>query len=146
MYSIPSGAMLAATPGPPVPVPMVRGKLAAGFPSPADDFVVKRHDINELLITHPQATFFWQVSGQSMRDAGIADGDILVVNRALKPRHGSIVVAQVDGEFTVKTLFKRADRVKLVPANPTFPEITFREDQQLIICGVVTAAITRFPA
>lgn len=81
-----------------------------------------------------------------MIDAGIRDGDILVVNRALKPKHGSIVVAQVDGDFTVKTLFKRADRIKLVPANPTFPEIVFREGQQLIICGVVTAAITRFPS
>lgn len=125
-------------------LPFVEGRLSAGFPSPADDFLVKRHDLNELLITHPQATFFWQVSGQSMKDAGIGDGDILVVNRALKPRHGSIVVAQVDGDFTVKTLHKRADRLKLVPANPTFPEITFREGQQLIICGVVTAAITRF--
>ena len=125
-------------------LPMVQGKVPAGFPSPADDFAVKRHDLNELLITHPQATFFWQVSGHSMKDAGVYDGDILIVNRALRPRHGDIVVAQVDGDFTVKTLHKRADRVKLVPANPTFPEITFREGQQLIICGVVTATIKRF--
>lgn len=144
MYSIPANALLAANAPAPLRIPTIQGKLPAGFPSPADDYLVKRHDLNELLITHPQATFFWQVSGHSMRDAGIADGDILVVNRALKPRHGCIVVAQVDGEFTVKTLFKRADRIKLVPANPTFPEILFREGQQLVICGVVTAAITRF--
>jgi DNA polymerase V len=123
---------------------MVEGRLAAGFPSPADDFAVKDLDLNDLLVTHPLATFFWQVSGLSMMNAGIHDGDILVVNRALRPKHGHIVVAQVDGEFTVKTLHKRADRVKLVPANPTFPEIVFREGQQLIICGVVTAAIKRF--
>lgn len=135
MNSIPATALLAA---------LTPDAVAAGFASPADDFLVKRHDLNELLIKHPQATFFWQVSGQSMREVGIDDGDILVVDRALKPRHGCIVVAQVEGDFTVKTLHKRADRVKLVPANPTFPEIIFREGQQLIICGVVTAAIKRF--
>ena len=125
-------------------LPMVEGKIPAGFPSPADDFATKRHDLNELLISHPLATFFWQVSGDSMREAGIFDSDILVVNRALRPAHRSIVVAQVDGEFTVKFLHKRADRVKLVPANPTFPEIIFKEGQQLIICGVVTSSIKRF--
>lgn len=143
MNSIPADAVSAAL-GAKLLLPLIDGKIPAGFPSPADDFLVKRHDLNELLITHPQATFFWQVSGHSMREAGIEDGAILVVNRALKPRHRCIVVAQVDGDFTVKTLHKRADRIKLVPANPTFPEITFREGQQLIICGVVTAAIMRF--
>lgn len=143
MNSISADAVSAAL-GAKLLLPLIDGKIPAGFPSPADDFLVKRHDLNELLITHPQATFFWQVSGHSMREAGIEDGAILVVNRALKPRHGCIVVAQVDGDFTVKTLHKRADRIKLVPANPTFPEITFREGQQLIICGVVTAAIMRF--
>lgn len=125
-------------------LPLVEGKIPAGFPSPADDFATKRHDLNDLLITHPLATFFWQVSGESMRDAGIFDNDILIVNRALRPAHRNIVVAQVDGDFTVKFFHKRADRVKLVPANPTFPEIIFREGQQLIICGVVTATIKRF--
>lgn len=106
---------------------MVEGKIPAGFPSPGDDFATKRHDLNELLITHPLATFFWQVSGGSMREAGIFDSDILVVNRALQPAHRSTVVAQVDGEFSVKFLHKRADRVKLVPANPTFPESSSRK-------------------
>ena len=138
-------ALLAAVdPLPLVLLPVVQGRLPAGFPSPADDFAVKRHDLNELLITHPAATFMWQVSGQSMIDAGIFDGDVLVVNRALTPAHKDIVVAQVDGEFTVKYLHKRADRVKLVPANPTFPTITFRDGQQLIVVGVVTATIKRF--
>lgn len=125
-------------------LPIVEGRVRAGFPSPADDFAVNRHDLNELLITHPLATFFWQVSGQSMREAGIDDGDILVVNRALTPVHGHIVVAQVDGDFTVKKLHSRAGKIKLIPANPTFPELTFKEGQQLIICGVVTSAIKRF--
>ena len=125
-------------------LPMMEGRLPAGFPSPADDFAMKRLDLNELLITHPLATFFWQVSGKSMVEAGIDDGDILVVNRALRPRHRDIVVAQVDGGFTVKYLDRRADRVKLVPANPTYPEIVLKEGQELVICGVVTSAVKRF--
>ena len=76
MNSIPASALLAGLTPEAMLVPFVQGKLAAGFPSPADDFLVKRHDLNELLIKHPQATFFWQVSGQSMRGAGIDDGDI----------------------------------------------------------------------
>jgi DNA polymerase V len=125
-------------------LPIVASSLQAGFPSPADDFAVKRHDLNELLITHPQATFFWRVSGKSMVEAGIDDGDLLIVNRALKPAHNNIVVAQVDNDFTVKYLHKRNGRIKLVAANPTFPDLTFKDGQELVICGVVTCTIKRF--
>ncbi len=128
-----------------IPLPMAATHLPAGFPSPAEDFSVRRHDLNELLITHPLATFLWKVSGTSMVDAGIFDGDIVVVNRALTPVHKDVVVAEVDGEFTIKHLYKRLGRVKLVPANPTFPEITFKDGQELRICGVVTSTIKRFP-
>ncbi|RYE45574.1 MAG: translesion error-prone DNA polymerase V autoproteolytic subunit [Hyphomicrobiales bacterium] len=144
MYSIPPSSLWASTEPVARRLPVVEGRLRAGFPSPADDFAIKRQDLNDLLITHPLATFYWQVSGQSMVDAGIGDGDLLVVNRAITPVHKHIVVAQVDGDFTVKHLYKRSGRVKLTTANPTFPEITFKEGQQLIICGVVTAAIKRF--
>jgi DNA polymerase V len=121
---------------------MVQGTIRAGFPSPADDFAVKRQDLNDLLITHPQATFFWRVRGTSMLGAGITDGDILIVNRALTPLHGDIVVAEVDNDFTVKYLHKRNGRVKLKAADATFPDITFEKDgQQLVIVGVVTATI-----
>ena len=144
MSSVPPRALLAAISSIRLPLPLVQTKLQAGFPSPADDFLVKRHDLNELLITHPVATFFWKVAGKSMEGAGIDDGDLIVVNRALTPQHGNIVVAQVDGDFTVKYLHKRNGRVKLVPANPTFPEITFKDGQTLIICGVVTCTIKRF--
>ncbi|WP_354005108.1 LexA family protein [Ramlibacter cellulosilyticus] len=130
--------------GAPLPLPMVQGTVRAGFPSPADDFAEKRHDLNDLLITHPAATFFWRVRGTSMHGAGVADGDILVVNRALDPVHGDIVVAEVDNDFTVKYLHRRAGRVKLVAADPTFPDIVPREGQVLTICGVVTAAIRKF--
>jgi DNA polymerase V len=123
---------------------MVQGTVRAGFPSPADDFAVKRHDLNDLLITHPAATFFWRVRGTSMGGAGIADGDILVVNRALQPVHGDIVVAEIDNDFTVKYLHRRGGKVKLVAADPTFPDIVPREGQTLAICGVVTGAIKKF--
>lgn len=123
---------------------MVQGTVRAGFPSPADDFAEKRHDLNELLVTHPAATFFWRVRGTSMHAAGIGDGDILVVNRALDPVHGDIVVAEVDNDFTVKYLHRRGSRVKLVAADPTFPDIVPREGQTLTICGVVTSAIKKF--
>jgi DNA polymerase V len=140
----PAAAIWAVIDAPRVFLPIVQTSLQAGFPSPADDFAVKRHDLNELLITHPQATFFWRVSGKSMVEAGIDDGDLLVVNRALTPEHRSIVVAQVDNDFTVKYLHKRNGRVKLTAANPTFPDITFKDGQQLTICGVVTCTIKRF--
>lgn len=125
-------------------LPLAGCAVAAGFPSPADDFLVKRIDLTAELITHPQATFLLRVSGESMRDAGIFDGDMLVVNKAIKPRHGHVVVAVVDGEFTVKFLHQRAGRVKLKPANPTFPEIVPRDGQTVEVWGVVTASIKRF--
>ena len=127
-----------------VPIPLLPGFVRAGFPSPAEDFAVKRHDLNELLITHPAATFFWQARGTSMIQAGILDGDILVVNRALVPRHGHIVVAEVDNDFTVKYLHKRSGQVSLRAADPTFPAILLRDGQTMRVCGVVTAAIRRF--
>jgi len=130
--------------GPALRLPMVQGTIRAGFPSPADDFAVKRNDLNELLITHPAATFFWRVRGTSMLGAGIADGDILIVNRALNPLHGDIVVAEIDNDFTVKYLHRRAGKVKLVAADPTFPDILLREGQTLSICGVVTGAVKKF--
>lgn len=121
------------------------GSVRAGFPSPADDFAARRIDLTEQLITHPQATFLLQARGTSMVNAGIYDGDMLVVNRALKPRHGQVVVAVVDGgDYTVKTLYQRAGRVKLQAANVTVPDIVPREGQTLEIWGVVTWGLRRF--
>lgn len=127
-------------------LPLAGDKVRAGFPSPAEDFTDKRIDLTRELVTHPQATFLIRVSGDSMRDAGIFDGDMLVVNKAIKPRHGQVVVAVVDGEFTVKNLYQRAGRVKLRAANATYPDITPKEGQTLEVWGVVTASIKRFPA
>ena len=125
-------------------LPFLSWRPPAGFPSPADDYDHARLSLDELLITHPLATFFFQVSGRSMEGAGIFDRDLVIVNRALRPVHGSIVLAQVDNDFTVKYLHVKRGRVELVPANPTFPTLQPGEAQQLVVCGVVTAAIKRF--
>lgn len=118
--------------------------MAAGFPSPADDFAGKRLDIASLLIEHSQATFLLRVAGPSMREYGIDDGDIILVDRALGARHGSIVVAVLDNEFTVKVLHNAGGCFKLRPGNPSYPDIVPKEDQELEIWGVVTSCIKRF--
>lgn len=116
----------------------------AGFPSPAEDLGAKRIDLSEILVAHPQATFLVRVCGVCMREAGIFDGDVLVVDRAIKPRHGHIVVAVVDGEFAVRQLYQRGGRTKLQAANPTYPDIEPREGQVVEVWGVVTSSIKRF--
>lgn len=131
--------------GAPVALSLV-GEVQAGFPSPAEDFAARRIDLTEQLVTHPQATFMLRARGVSMVDAGIGDGDMLVVDRAIKPRHGHVVVAVVDGEFTVKTLFDRAGRVKLRAANVTYPDIVPSDGQTIEIWGVVTWCLKRLPA
>ena len=121
-------------------------RVCAGFPSPAEDLGAQRIDLTQVLITHPQATFLLRARGHSMMQAGIFDNDIMVVNRAVTPRHKHIVVAVVDGEFTVKRLYQLGGRVKLQAANPTFPDIVPHDDQLLEVWGVVTACIKQFPA
>lgn len=125
-------------------LPIAAGFIHAGFPSPAEDFEVNRLDIAQILIQHPQSTYFWRARGISMRDKGIDDGDLLVVDRALRPQHGHIVVATVDGEFTLKELFLRSGRMRLKAANPTFPDIIPKDGQTIEIWGVVTSGIKRF--
>lgn len=125
-------------------LPIAAGFIHAGFPSPAEDFEVNRLDLTQILIQHPQSTYFWRARGISMRDKGIDDGDLLVVDRAVRPRHGHIVVAAVDGEFTVKELFQRSGRMRLKAANPTFPDIIPKDGQTIEIWGVVTSGIKRF--
>lgn len=125
-------------------LPIAAGFIHAGFPSPAEDFEVNRLDLTKILIQHPQSTYYWRARGISMRDKGIDDGDLLVVDRALRPVNGHIVVAIVDGEFTVKELSQRLGRMRLKAANPTFPDIVPKEGQTIEIWGVVTSSIKRF--
>ena len=130
---------------PPTWVMQLRETVQAGFPSPADDLGAQRIDLTKVLIVHPQATYFLRASGHSMIEAGIFDNDIMVVDRAIKPRHNHIVLAIVDGDFTVKRLLQRAGRIKLKAENPTFPDILPKEGQIIEIWGVVTTSITQFP-
>ena len=114
--------------------------VAAGFPSPADDYATKSIDLNAALIKNPQATFLMRVAGSSMRDAG-DDGDVVLVDRALRPIHGSVIIAVVDGEFTCKRLHKRGGIIKLQAANPIFPDIVPADGQTIELWGVVTKVI-----
>jgi DNA polymerase V len=121
-------------------------RVAAGFPSPAEDHAVQRVDLMSQLIKHPQATFLLRVRGESMKDAGIFDNDVVLVDRAIPPRSGHIVIAMVDGEFVCKTLWQRAGRMKLKAANVTFPDINPADGQTVEIWGVVVASIKQFKA
>ena len=123
---------------------LIINRVCAGFPSPAEDLGAHRIDLTQVLVVHPQATYFLRARGHSMVEAGIFDNDILVVDRAIKPRHNHIVVAVVDGDFTVKRLYQRAGYIKLKAANPTFPDIVPRDGQTLEVRGVVTSSIKQF--
>lgn len=124
-----------------LPLPIFLANVQAGFPSPAEDYLDKTLDLNELLITHPAATFFVRVAGDSMRDAGISSGDILVVDRAVSPAEGSIVVAILNGEFTVKRLRKKGEKILLAPENPSYPMMEVKEGADFQVWGVVTYVI-----
>lgn len=122
-------------------VPLASGNVQAGFPSPAEDHLEKSLDLNEHLVRNPAATFFVRVEGDSMRDAGIHGGDILVVDRSLSPADKQIVVAMLDGDFTVKRMRRKNGRVFLEAENDAFPLIEISENQDLVIWGVVTFII-----
>lgn len=134
-----------ALPNPPALArPIYSGKVTAGqsrFPSPAQDYEQKFLDLNDRYITNPPATFFFQVKGDSMIGAGIHDGATVIVDRALKPKSSSIVIADVDGEWMVKRLYKRGNVVKLFSENPDHAPIVLAEGQELVIFGVVTYVI-----
>lgn len=134
-----------AMPNPcPMPRPIYSGKILAGqsrFPSPAQDYEQKTLDLNDRFIANPPATFFFTVKGDSMVGAGIFDGATLIVDRALKPKSSSIVIADVDGEWMVKRLYKRSGVIKLLSENPLNAPIVLEEGQELVIFGVVTYVI-----
>jgi len=134
-----------ALPNPPALTrPIYSGKVSAGqsrFPSPAQDYEQKFLDLNERYISNPPATFFFEVKGNSMEGAGIFEGDTVIVDRAVKPKSSSIVIAAVDGEWMVKRLYKRGNVVKLLSEHPDHAPITFSEGQELTIFGVVTYVI-----
>lgn len=124
--------------------PLFTSVVRAGFPSPADDHLERDLDLHELLITHPAATYYVRLSGDSMKDAGLYDGDILVVDRSLEPAHGNIVVAVVDGEFTVKRLYRKGGQIQLKPENALYPPIVITQESNLVVWGVVTGSVRQF--
>lgn len=128
----------------PMSVMELETPVHAGFPSPAEDFQAKRIDVLERLVKHPQATYSMSVRGRSMEGVGIFDGDVVLVDRAVKPAHGQIVVAVVDNEFTCKQLWLRGGRLKLKAASPTFADIVPTEGQTVEVWGVVIASIKQF--
>jgi DNA polymerase V len=123
--------------------PLFLSRVPAGFPSPADDYIEGALDLNEHLIAHREATFFVRVKGHSMTGAGIADGDLLVVDRSLDVASGDIVVAAIDGELTVKRLWQRGGRVRLIAENPAYAPIELKDGQELAVWGVVTSIVRR---
>ena len=129
---------------PPLSLPLLGHRVAAGFPSPADDYLESRIDINELLIQNPPATFIARVSGDSMRNAGIHDGDFVVVNRAAEWKNGCIVVAIIHQEFTLKRIKRIGDKVFLVPENPQFSPIAITADSDCEIWGCVTGSFRSY--
>ena len=127
-----------------LPLPLYTSRIAAGFPSPADDHLEAPLDLNEHLVKHPAATFVVRVDGDSMTGAGIYNGDLLVVDRSLDAKSGSVVVAVVNGEMTVKRLLIDRKRIRLVPENPAYKPIEIREVSDLVIWGVVAHVIRSY--
>ncbi|WP_279450567.1 translesion error-prone DNA polymerase V autoproteolytic subunit [Aeromonas hydrophila] len=134
MYAVPDLDALA------LEIPLYLSPAACGFPSPAQDYVEQTIDLNQVCIQHPAATFYVRASGYSMVGEGIHDGDLLVIDRAVKASHGAVVLACLDGEFTVKKL-QETPIPALLPSNPDFQPIYLQEGQELEIFGVVTFVI-----
>lgn len=123
-------------------LPLYATKVSAGFPSPAEDYISARLDLNEYLIKHPASTFLVRATGTSMINAGIHENDILIVDRSLTPVHGKIVIVAIDGQLTVKKLHKKKNgKYILMAENPNYPPIEIKEDQETFIWGVVTQVL-----
>lgn len=121
----------------PIEIPLAESGVHAGFPSPADDFLESMLDLNSLVIRHPEATFFARVEGDSMRDEGIVEGDILVVDKAVEPYDGCLAVSYIDGEFTLKRVRIEPEKILLIPANPKYKTIEISADNEFAVWGVV---------
>ena len=125
-----------------IQIPFFGSQIPAGFPSPADDYLEMSLDLNEHLIRNPSSTFFARVTGSSMINSGIYDGDIVIIDKSLQPKNDSILVCIIDGEFTIKR-FKKADgnTAYLMPDNPNFKPIKVDQNNDFTIWGVVTYTI-----
>lgn len=127
-----------------LPIPLVSAGISAGFPSPASDFIDLKIDLNKYLIQQPSATFFARVKGDSMKDEGIQDEDLLVIDRSIEPIDGKIAVCFIDGDFTVKKIKLEKGTCWLMPANDNYQPIKVTSENELMIWGVVTHVIKSF--
>jgi DNA polymerase V len=125
-------------------LPVLSAGISAGFPSPAMDFIDLTIDMNKHLIKHPSSTFYGRVKGVSMKNVGIYDGDLLVIDKQISPSNDKIAVCYIDGEFTVKRIKIENDCVWLIPENETYQSIKVTEDNDFIIWGIVTHVIKSF--
>lgn len=125
-------------------LPLLLNRVPAGFPSPADEYAETALDLNTYLIRNKTATFFFRVIGDSMTGANIHDGDLLVVDRSIEPKHGHIVLAVINNEYTVKRLYSLNGVIELHAENPAYAPIRFQEHDELQVWGVVTGAVSRF--
>lgn len=141
MHPLPASFLFPAKSPKVLALPLFTAKVAAGFPSPADDYVEKTLDLNELLVQKPAATFFVRAQGESMLGAGIHPDDILVVDRSIDPVPGKIVICALNGELVVKRLKHQAGKWLLASENPYYPDIPLREELEMVIWGVVTHVI-----
>ncbi len=125
-------------------LPVISAGISAGFPSPALDFIDLTIDMNRHLIKHPSATFYGRVKGHSMKDAGIFDGDLLVIDKSLEPKNDKIAVCFIDGEFTVKRIKIENDCCWLIPENSDFQPLKVTAENDFLIWGIVTHVIKAF--
>jgi DNA polymerase V len=125
-------------------LPVVSEGISAGFPSPALDFVDLTIDLNKHLIKHPSATFYGRVKGESLKNAGISDGDLLVIDRSLEPQHGKIAVCYIDGEFTAKRIHVEKNQLWLMPENENYKAIKIEQENDFLVWGIVTHVIKSF--
>ena len=122
-------------------LPLAASPISAGFPSPAEEFEGLKLNLNDELIKHPEATFYARVRGHSMKDAGIQDGDLLVIDKAQEPKDGCVAVCAIDGEFTLKRLAVAKDGIYLMPANDEFKPIKITEENDFLVWGVVAYVV-----
>jgi len=127
-----------------IELPLMDQGISAGFPSPADDFLDVSIDLNKELIKNPPATFFGRVNGDSMKDLGIDDGDLLIIDKSIEPVNGKIAVCFIDGEFTLKTISIEKELCWLVPANEKYKPIKVTPDNEFIVWGIVKHVIKSF--
>lgn len=121
-----------------LPLPLISENISAGFPSPAMDFIDLTIDLNKYVVRHPSSTFFGRIKGHSMKNSGIFDGDLIVIDKSIKPKSNQIAVCYIDGDFTIKRILIEKERCLLIPANEDYEPIEITTDSDFLVWGIVT--------